>query len=283
MKIFISWSGERSHKVAQLLNSWIQCVIQAAEPWLSSKDIDKGSLWFSEVANNLASTQNGIVCLTKANLNNPWILFESGALVKGLSTSRIFTFLIDLEPKDVKDPLAQFNHTEAKKDSVFDLISTVNKGLGDKSLKDSTLKSVFDTYWPKFEEDFNKIINETSEEELKEERPKVDLLSEILYSVRGIDKRLRNLEEKNNFGMFDDHFLHIAKLLRTSLEDLDLSVGTYNALKAAKINTLADLVRYDVHELLKFRSFSKKTLVEIEELLQDKGLTFGMDMSRYGF
>ena len=79
----------------------------------------------------------------------------------------------------------------------------------------------------------------------------------------------------------DEHILHMRKLLKTSLEDLDLSVRAYNCLKAAKINTLAELVRYDTHELLKFRNFGKKSLVEIEELLQDKGLTFGMDLTKY--
>lgn len=79
----------------------------------------------------------------------------------------------------------------------------------------------------------------------------------------------------------DEHILHMRKLLKTSLEDLDLSVRAYNCLKAAKINSLGEMVRYDTHELLKFRNFGKKSLVEIEELLQEKGLTFGMDLSKY--
>ncbi|MBK6996470.1 MAG: DNA-directed RNA polymerase subunit alpha [Saprospiraceae bacterium] len=82
-------------------------------------------------------------------------------------------------------------------------------------------------------------------------------------------------------SVVDEHILHMRKLLKTSLEDLDLSVRAYNCLKAAKINTLAELVRYDTHELLKFRNFGKKSLVEIEELLQDKNLTFGMDLAKY--
>jgi DNA-directed RNA polymerase subunit alpha len=82
-------------------------------------------------------------------------------------------------------------------------------------------------------------------------------------------------------SVVDEHILHMRKLLKTSLEDLDLSVRAYNCLKAAKINTLAELVRYDTHELLKFRNFGKKSLVEIEELLQEKNLTFGMDLAKY--
>ncbi|HRW76956.1 MAG TPA: DNA-directed RNA polymerase subunit alpha C-terminal domain-containing protein, partial [Saprospiraceae bacterium] len=86
---------------------------------------------------------------------------------------------------------------------------------------------------------------------------------------------------KSEDKVVDEHVLHMRKLLKTSLEDLELSVRAYNCLKAAKINTLAELVQYDMHELLKFRNFGKKSLVEIEELLQDKGLTFGMEISKY--
>ena len=79
----------------------------------------------------------------------------------------------------------------------------------------------------------------------------------------------------------DEHTLHIRKLLKTPLEDLDLSVRAYNCLKAAKINGLAELVKYDTNELLKFRNFGKKSLVEIEAMVLDKGLQFGMDLSKY--
>ena len=79
----------------------------------------------------------------------------------------------------------------------------------------------------------------------------------------------------------DEEILHMRKILKTPLEDLDLSVRAYNCLKAAKINTLADLVQYDTNELLKFRNFGRKSLVEIENLITEKGLSFGMDLSKY--
>jgi len=194
MKIFISWSGLRSHKVASLLNGWIQCVIQAVDPWLSSKDIDRGSLWFSEISNQLANTHNGIICLTKSNLNTPWILFEAGALAKGLPSSRVFTFLVDLNPSEIKDPLAQFNHTQPNKESVYQLLRSINNGLEEKALREEILSNVFETYWPQFEDEFNIILKDTPDEDLKVERPKDELLSEILYSVRAMDKRLRHIE-----------------------------------------------------------------------------------------
>jgi len=79
----------------------------------------------------------------------------------------------------------------------------------------------------------------------------------------------------------DENFLHMRKLLKTPLADMDLSVRAYNCLKAAEIRTLADLVKFDIADLLKFRNFGKKSLTELEELVRDKGLTFGMDMAKY--
>lgn len=79
----------------------------------------------------------------------------------------------------------------------------------------------------------------------------------------------------------DEHVLHMRKVLNTPLEDLDLSVRAYNCLKAAKINSISDLVTYDTNELLKFRNFGRKSLVEIEQLINEKGLHFGMDISKY--
>lgn len=79
----------------------------------------------------------------------------------------------------------------------------------------------------------------------------------------------------------DEHVLHMRKVLKTPLEDLDLSVRAYNCLKAAKINGLSELVSYDTNELLKFRNFGRKSLVEIEALINEKGLRFGMDLSKF--
>jgi DNA-directed RNA polymerase subunit alpha len=79
----------------------------------------------------------------------------------------------------------------------------------------------------------------------------------------------------------DENYLQVRKILKTPLSDLDLSVRAYNCLKAADIKSLADLVSYDIADLLKFRNFGKKSLSELEELVRDKGLTFGIDVSKY--
>jgi hypothetical protein len=194
MKVFISWSGDRSKKVAELLDDWIQCVIQAVNPWMSSKDIDRGALWFSEITDQLANTSIGIVCLTKENKTKPWILFESGALAKGLTSNRVCTFLIDLAPTDLENPLAQFNHTFPVRDSVWELVRTINLTLKEAALKESVLSKVFDTYWPQFEKDFKEIIETTPETEVVTKRKDNDIMLDVLSTVRMLDKRLRNIE-----------------------------------------------------------------------------------------
>ncbi|WP_187264206.1 DNA-directed RNA polymerase subunit alpha [Pontibacter beigongshangensis] len=79
----------------------------------------------------------------------------------------------------------------------------------------------------------------------------------------------------------DEELLHMRKVLKTSLQDMDLSVRAYNCLKAADIKTLGDLVTLDISDMMKFRNFGKKSLTELENLVQEKGLTFGMDLSKY--
>ncbi len=79
----------------------------------------------------------------------------------------------------------------------------------------------------------------------------------------------------------DEEMLHMRKLLKTPLSDLDLSVRAYNCLKAADVKTLGDLVELEISDMMKFRNFGKKSLAELEQLVAEKNLTFGMDLSKY--
>ncbi len=87
--------------------------------------------------------------------------------------------------------------------------------------------------------------------------------------------------EKTVTEEFDENSLHIRQLLKTKLDDLDLSVRALNCLKTAEVKTLGDLVKYNKNDLLKFRNFGKKSLTELEELVKNKGLEFGMNVSKY--
>lgn len=88
-------------------------------------------------------------------------------------------------------------------------------------------------------------------------------------------------EEMSQTETYDEEALHMRQLLKSKLSDLDLSVRALNCLKAAEVETLGDLVSYNKNDLMKFRNFGKKSLTELEELVANKGLDFGMDLSRY--
>lgn len=88
-------------------------------------------------------------------------------------------------------------------------------------------------------------------------------------------------EVKAETEEFDETSLHMRQLLKTKLVDMDLSVRALNCLKAADVETLGDLVSYNKNDLLKFRNFGKKSLTELEDLVENKGLSFGMNVSKY--
>ena len=89
------------------------------------------------------------------------------------------------------------------------------------------------------------------------------------------DKRSAGVEE------YDEESLHVRQLLKTKLVDLELSVRALNCLKAAEVETLGELVIYTKNDLMKFRNFGRKSLTELDELVQSKGLDFGMDVAKY--
>jgi DNA-directed RNA polymerase subunit alpha len=95
------------------------------------------------------------------------------------------------------------------------------------------------------------------------------------------EKITLDTDEKNANEEFDEEVLHMRQLLKTKLVDLDLSVRALNCLKAAEVETLGDLVKFNKNDLLKFRNFGKKSLTELDELLEGMNLTFGMDVSKY--
>jgi len=88
-------------------------------------------------------------------------------------------------------------------------------------------------------------------------------------------------EMKTETEEFDESSLHMRQLLKTKLVDMDLSVRALNCLKAAEVDTLGDLVSFAKSDLLKFRNFGKKSLTELEDLVDNKGLTFGMNVAKY--
>jgi DNA-directed RNA polymerase subunit alpha len=132
--------------------------------------------------------------------------------------------------------------------------------------------------------DYEKLVFEVSTdgsihpEDALKEAAKIMIQHLVLFSDESI---LLDSQVKTKTAEVDENTLHMRKILKTSLADLDLSVRAYNCLKAAEIRTLGELVSYNIDDLLKFRNFGKKSLTELEEFVREKGLTFGMDTSKY--
>jgi DNA-directed RNA polymerase subunit alpha len=132
--------------------------------------------------------------------------------------------------------------------------------------------------------DFEKLIlNITTDgsvhpKEALKEAAKILIQHFMLFS----DERITlDNEMKTETEEFDESSLHMRQLLKTKLVDMDLSVRALNCLKAAEVDTLGDLVSFAKSDLLKFRNFGKKSLTELEDLVDNKGLTFGMNVAKY--
>jgi len=111
MKIFLSWSGPKSQGVAIALRDWLPSVIQSVQPYVSSEDIDKGARWSTDIAKELEDSTFGILCVTKENIEAPWLLFEAGALSRWMDKSFVCPLIFDLKRAEVKGPILQFQST----------------------------------------------------------------------------------------------------------------------------------------------------------------------------
>jgi hypothetical protein len=194
MRVFISWSGQRSLAVAEALRDWLPTVINAVQPYVTSKDLDKGTVWTTEIMANLSEADLGIVCLTADNLNAPWILFESGALAKAVTNrQRVCTYLLDLRPTDLAPPLSMFQATQANESDTHRMVETINAALGQTALSPEILAKSFPRNWPALASELARVPKATSE---PSSRSDADKLDEILQVVRGIYQRPISEAEK---------------------------------------------------------------------------------------
>jgi len=188
MKVFISWSGDHSRKVAELLKSWLEDVFQGVEAWMSKEDISKGDIWFTNLSDELAKTDFGILSLTAENVTSPWVLFEAGALSKGLSRNRVCPLLINFDSLRLTKPLSEFNAAIPTKDDMLKLAKSINSH-GDKPLlTPEKLAKTFEQWWGGFESQFAEIQRQHCEQPALPKPTSEEMIAEILETVRAIQK-----------------------------------------------------------------------------------------------
>jgi TIR domain len=196
VKIFISWSGERSEALARALHKWFPAVLQFVEPWLSQSDIQSGKRWSVEVAKELENCNYGILCVTRENLASPWILFEAGALAKSMQDGRVVPLLLNLDFKEISGPLAQFQAKKADSEGIRELLLDLNKA-SSAPVPDSTLETLLQAVLGKLEEELAAIPKNSAT--VKHKRPEGEILEELVSSVRSVEMRVRDVMDDEPF------------------------------------------------------------------------------------
>lgn len=186
VKIFISWSGEKSRRVGEVFRAWLPSVLQYVQPYFTPEDVEKGAKWNSDISKNLEESRIGLICLTKENIDKPWIMFEAGALSKNLESSKILTLLCGIIATDVSGPLTHFQSTRLDKKDVKLMLETINNSAQDSKLDKAQLENTFEMCWPVLESKIKEALESTAE--IQQERKERELLEETLEIVRNVQK-----------------------------------------------------------------------------------------------
>ncbi|MFI9747365.1 TIR domain-containing protein [Streptomyces sp. NPDC052494] len=201
MKVFLSWSGERSRRVAETLRCWLPDVIQEIDPWVSSQDIAKGGRGIDEITHELASTDFGIICVTPENQTSSWINFEAGGLAKKFEIAHVAPFIMDMKIADLTGPLSKFQATAGdNRDDVRKLIGDMNKASAGRVVAEDRLERAFARSWPELERALQEARRVPLPGGVRHsiERSEAEMLEEILLLVRKQEYRGTNLEGKAN-------------------------------------------------------------------------------------
>jgi hypothetical protein len=203
MKIFVSWSGEVSNKVALVFRDWLPSVIQAIEPYVSSEDIDKGARWSTDIAKELEASRFGILCVTRENVEAPWLNFEAGALSKTIDKSRVSPFLFGLKRSEIRTgPLLQFQSTIYEREDLAKLLHSLNNSAEPRCIDEARLDGVFEVWWPRLKEALDPHLLSSAAPVPPEASPKApkvggdqsEILEEILELARNQHKLLNSPE-----------------------------------------------------------------------------------------
>lgn len=191
MKVFISWSGERSKALATALKEWIPLILQYAKPWVSEQDISAGARWAQAISGELESSNFGILCITPENISSEWILFEAGALSKSMLDAKVIPLLFGLELSDLSGPLSQFQALKIDQQGVMDVINAVN-AVSETKASEATINQLVPALWPQLQQKIDSIPGKAPAG--KHTRPQGEILEELVSQVRGLGSQMRELD-----------------------------------------------------------------------------------------
>lgn len=187
MNIFMSWSGKQSGELGKAFHDWLPTVIQSIIPYFTPDETEKGSLWDSQITQELQQSNVGLFFLTIENTLSPWIMFEAGSLSKNIDRARICPILFGIKPTDLQGPLARFQACVYDKEDIKKLLINLNHYSGDEAIKDVILEKEFDMWWPMLDGKINDIMKNYKIEKPKILRDDRQLLEEILIISRRLE------------------------------------------------------------------------------------------------
>ncbi len=159
MNLLICWSKPQSKVVALALHSWLPRVLPGIDPWMSSKDIDKGKDWFRELQSVLSETRLCLICVTPDNVRSPWIYYEVGAIAATDPDVLICPYLIGVSPSMLSDgPLGKWQCTVAEEGDTLELIKSFNTNALSSRHELAMLEENYRANWPSLFEKIEPIL-----------------------------------------------------------------------------------------------------------------------------
>lgn len=204
MQIFLSWSGELSRAVAELFQDWLPNVIQDCNEFFISTEIAKGTEWYSNISENLRSSEVGIAFITAENASTPWLNYEAGALLARFreDQSKLIPVLINLKNSDYDGPMANLQLTNLTEDKdirglVLDIARHVNS-----PAQESTIGRAFEVFLPDFKNRLQKLVKESPTELPAPRRTVEQKLDEILELVRSTSGPVQGITRREERARF---------------------------------------------------------------------------------
>lgn len=227
MKIFLSWSGEESKQLANIFSDWLPNVLQFVEPYMSSNDISLGDRWASNIESNLEECIFGLVFVTPANINSPWINFEAGALSKTYK-SKVVPLLYKSEIIILNDgPLKQFQSAQnIDKANILELLKSIVNSNESTTLDSSRLERGFEIWWPQLEEQLNTIVSVKVEPKEQTENAPMDseMLKTIVMKLNQQEKDLRFIRDINSNVINNSEKIVRSRFEKKFAKDIHLGV-----------------------------------------------------------
>jgi hypothetical protein len=187
MKVFLSWSGQRSKMAASAINKFLPLMLQSITCWMSENDIPKGKPWFDELTKALNSIIFTIVCVTPENTASPWMLWESGFLSSAsqLGDRHTVPLAIKMNKESLGGPLSVYQATDTSREDMLRLVVRINAAVTeDKRITNEILERTFALIWPELEKELLAAASAVVEEKPAPVETRPVQLAEILALLR---------------------------------------------------------------------------------------------------